>query len=314
MSPARARPTNPGGRRDLVRKMLGCWQLYVLLAPALVYFIVLNYVPMYGAVIAFKDFTPGQGILGSPWVGLRHFVTFLTSYQCWMLIRNTVVLSVYSIVLGFPLPILLALMLNEMRTGFYKKFIQTVSYAPHFISMVVMVSMLILFLSPSSGIVNAFLGFFGVEPVNFMGKENLFPTIYVLSSAWQETGWASILYLAALTGIDPELHEAARMDGASRAQRIWHVNLPGILPTIIVVLIFTMSGIMNVGFEKAYLMQNAMNLTRSEIIATYVYKRGIENAQYSFSTAVGLFNSMINFTILLGVNRIARRVSGTSLW
>jgi putative aldouronate transport system permease protein len=218
------------------------------------------------------------------------------------------------LVFGFPLPIILALMLNEMKMGFYKKFIQTVTYAPHFISMVVIVSMMILFLSPDVGMINKFINLFGSESINFMGKSQLFRPIYVISGIWQQTGWASILFLAALAGIDYELHEAAITDGASRLQRIWYINIPGILPTIIIVLIFTIAGIMNVGFEKVFLMQNAMNLSESEVISTYVYKRGIQNAQYSFSTAVGLFNSAINFTLLLVVNKISRNLSSTSLW
>jgi putative aldouronate transport system permease protein len=297
-----------------LKKILGMWQLYLLLSPALIYFIIFNYVPMYGVIIAFKDYVPTASIIGSKWVGLKHFELFINSYHFWILIKNTVLISLYSLIFGFPLPIILALMLNEMRTGFYKKFIQTVTYAPHFISMVVIVSMMILFLSPDAGIINKFMGLFGTEPINFMGKASLFRLIYVASGIWQETGWASILFLAALAGIDYELHEAAIIDGANRLQRIWFINLPGIMPTIIIVLIFSVSGLMNVGFEKVYLMQNAMNLSVSEVISTYVYKRGIQNAQYSFSTAVGLFNSAINFVLLLIVNGMSRRFSETSLW
>jgi putative aldouronate transport system permease protein len=269
---------------------------------------------MYGVVIAFKDYIPTAGIIGSKWVGLKHFDLFMNSYHFFILIKNTVLISIFSLVFGFPLPIILALMLNEMKMGFYKKFIQTVTYAPHFISMVVIVSMMILFLSPDVGMINKFINLFGSESINFMGKSQLFRPIYVISGIWQQTGWASILFLAALAGIDYELHEAAITDGASRLQRIWYINIPGILPTIIIVLIFTIAGIMNVGFEKVFLMQNAMNLSESEVISTYVYKRGIQNAQYSFSTAVGLFNSAINFTLLLVVNKISRNLSSTSLW
>lgn len=296
------------------KRVLGSWELYLLLAPAFVYFIIFSYVPMYGVVIAFKEFMPAKGIMGSKWVGMEQFKLFFNSYQFWPLIKNTILLNLYCLVFGFPLPILLALMLNEVKTGFYKKFVQTVTYAPHFISMVVIVSMMILFLSPETGIVNKFMQMFGMPAEDYMGKPELFRSLYVLSGIWQETGWSSILFLAALAGIDYELHEAAIIDGANRLQRIWFINLPGILPTIIIVLIFTVSGMMNVGFEKVYLMQNALNLSVSEVISTYVYKRGIQNAQYSFSTAVGLFNSVINFLLLLGVNKLSKRFSEISLW
>jgi putative aldouronate transport system permease protein len=275
---------------------------------------IFNYAPMYGLIIAFKDFSPNLGILGSPWVGLKHFQQFFGSYQFTAIILNTVLLNIYCLIFGFPLPIILALMLNELKSGRLKKFVQTVTYAPHFISTVVLVSMLILFTSPESGIINKFLEFAGFEAVNFMGKAGWFRGLYVLSGIWQETGWSSILFLAALAGVDYELHEAAVIDGASRMQRIWHINIPSILPTIMIVLILTVANMMNIGFEKVYLMQNALNLSVSEVISTYVYKRGIQNMQYSFSTAVGLFNSVINFILLLGVNRISKRTSEIGLW
>jgi putative aldouronate transport system permease protein len=298
----------------LIKRLVHSWRLYVLLLPALISFLIFNYAPMYGVMIAFKDFAPNLGILGSPWAGLKHFRQFFESYQFIGLIYNTVILSVYCLIFGFPLPIILALMINELRGTMFKKIVQTVTYAPHFISTVVLIAMLILFTSPELGIVNKAMGLFGVGAVNFMGSPKWFRALYVISGIWQETGWSSILFLGALTGIDYELHEAAIIDGAGRMQRILHINIPGILPTIMIVFILTAANMMNIGFEKVYLMQNAMNLSVSEVISTYVYKRGIQNIQYSFSAAVGLFNSVINFILLILVNQISKRFSQIGLW
>lgn len=297
-----------------VKRLGRYWQLYLLLLPTIAYFLVFNYAPMYGVTIAFKKFMPRLGIIGSPWVGLQYFAEFFESYYFSMLIRNTVLLNVYSLLFSFPLPILLALMLNEMRSKRYKKVIQTVTYAPHFISTVVMVSMITLFLSPETGIINMLLGKFGVTPQNYMGQTSAFRTIYITSGAWQETGWSAVVYLAALAGVDYELHEAATIDGASRLQRIWHINLPSITPTISILLIFALSGIMGMGFEKIFLMQNPLNTEVSEVISTYVYKRGLQSAQYSFSTAVGLFNSVINFILLILVNKAMKAMGAGGLF
>lgn len=269
---------------------------------------------MYGVQIAFKDFIATKGIWGSPWVGFKHFERFFDSYFFWRLIGNTLGISLYELAVGFPIPILLALMINEVRLKGYRKFVQTVTYAPHFLSTVVIVGMLLMFLSPTSGLVNLAIQAFGGEPISFMTEPGWFKTIYVFSGVWQQMGWSSIIYLAALAGIDPQLHEAAKVDGATRLQRIWHVNLPGIRPTIVILLILNFGSLMGVGFEKVFLMQNSLNMEGSDVISTYVYRSGILGAQYSFSAAVGLFNSVVNFILLITVNRIARKVNQVSLW
>lgn len=311
------RPPNIKVRSKSKKRMtqiLRSWQLYLLILPTIAYLIFFCYKPMYGVLIAFKDFKPHLGILGSEWVGFKHFSKFFNSPNFLSLLSNTLLLSIYSLVAGFPIPIILALGMNSLDSRGFKKIVQTVTYAPHFISTVVIVGMLNIFLSPTNGIINSFLHCFGQEPIFFMGEPGMFPSLYVWSGIWQGMGWGSIIYLAALSGVDSALHEAAEIDGASRVKRIWHIDIPCIIPTIIIMLIMNAGKIMSVGFEKVYLMQNALNLETSEIIATYVYKRGIINAQYSFSTAVGLFNSVINIVLLLTVNKISNKVSETSLW
>ena len=290
------------------------WELYLFVVPALIYLLLYCYYPMYGVQIAFKNFRVTKGIAGSEWVGLEHFRKFFSNPSCRALIKNTLVISLYSLVVGFPLPIIFALTLNEVAPGRYKKLVQTVSYAPHFISTVVMVSMLTMFLNADNGIFNKIVETLGGSRVDYMSKANLFPTVYVLSGVWQSLGWSSVIYLSALSGIDTGLHEAAMIDGASRLQRIWHINLTGILPTITIMLILQVGNLMTVGFEKAFLMQNPLNLETSEIISTFVYKMGLNYRQYSYSTAIGLFNSVINMILLVSVNTIAGRLSETSLW
>ncbi|MCQ6561137.1 ABC transporter permease [Paenibacillus mendelii] len=290
------------------------WDLYLLIVPVIAYYIIFHYIPMYGVQIAFKDFIASQGITGSPWVGLKHFERFFDSYYFWRLIKNTLGIGLYELAVGFPIPILLALMINEVRSERFKKTVQTVTYAPHFLSVVVLVGMLMMFLSPQHGIVNLIIRLFGGDPVSFMTEPGWFKTLYVFSGVWQQMGWSSIIYLAALTGIDPQLHEAAKVDGASRLHRIWHINIPGITPTIVILLILNIGSILGVGFEKVFLMQNNLNMESSDVISTYVYRSGIVGAQYSFSAAVGLFNAIINFGMLVIVNFIARKVGQTSLW
>ncbi len=305
----------PNKRRSAGMKALRKhWQLYLLITPVVIYFIIFHYWPMYGVQIAFKDFIATKGIWGSPWVGFKHFERFFDSYFFWRLMKNTLGISLYELAVGFPVPIVLALMINEVRLKGYRKFVQTITYAPHFLSTVVVVGMLMMFLSPNSGLVNMAIKAFGGEPIFFMTEPGWFKSIYVFSGVWQQMGWSSIIYLAALAGIDPQLHEAARVDGASRLQRIWHVNLPGIRSTIVILLILNFGSLMGVGFEKVFLMQNSLNLEGSDVISTYVYRSGILGAQYSFSAAVGLFNSVINFILLITVNRIARKVNQVSLW
>jgi putative aldouronate transport system permease protein len=296
------------------QKILRCWQLYLLLLLPMAVIIIFSYGPMYGLQIAFKNYRPRDGFLGSAWVGLQHFRTFFSNFQIKRLILNTLGISVYSLIAGFPIPIILAILINECTHKGFKKTVQMVTFAPYFISTVVMVSMILMFLGVYGGPINTFLAAMGRERIDFMGKPELFKSIYVWTGIWQGAGYSSVIYIAALSGIDPSLYEAAIIDGANKFQRIIHIDIPGIMPTIIILLILSCGGLMSVGFEKIYLMQNQLNMSTSDVISTYVYRMGLENAQYSFSTAVGLFNSVINTVLLVSVNQIARRVGETSLW
>ncbi|WP_336785124.1 ABC transporter permease [Paenibacillus sp. MMO-177] len=282
--------------------------LYILLAPALILTLIFKYGPMYGAVIAFKDFSPIKGILGSDWVGLYNFEKFLSSPNFDVIFMNTLKLSFFGLILGFPIPILLALMLNQIRHTGVKKNIQLFLYAPNFISVVVVVGMLFIFLSPT-GPINHLITLVTGEPVMFMSRPEYFRGIYILSDIWTGAGWASIIYVAALANVDPELHHAANLDGANLLQRIRHIDLPTIRPIMAIVFILAAGGIMSIGFEKAYLMQTAMNLPTSEIIPTYVYKIGLQSGDYAYSAAVGLFNSVINVLLLITVNFIVKRLN-----
>lgn len=288
--------------------------LYVLLLPALVYIAIFSYWPMYGVQIAFRDFTFSNGIVGSEWVGNKWFSFFFRSPMFLTVVKNTLVLSIYGLVAGFPMPVVLALMLNNVPNVRFRRLAQTVTYLPHFISTVVVVAMLSCFFSKSSGFISR-----AIEQVTgfsdyYMARPQYFRHMYVWSGIWQNLGWNSIIYMAALTGISPELHEAAMIDGASRMQRIWHVELPGIMPTMVILLIMNTGSIMSVGYEKVYLMQNSLNTSVSEVIATYTYKMGLISQKYSYSAAIGLFNNVINFTMLTIVNGVARKLSDTSLW
>lgn len=288
-------------------------EYYLFLLPAVVYVAIFCYAPMYGLQIAFKDYKVSLGVSGSPWVGLRNFTDFFQGYYFWNLIRNTLVLSLYSLIAGFPIPILVALILNELKPKF-KKVTQTVLYAPHFISTVVIIGMITIFFSPSMGVVNTLLNALGMDSIYFMGKPGYFRHLYVWSGIWQSMGWGAIIYLAALAGVDPGLHEAASIDGASRIQRIVHINIPSIMPTIIIMLILQVGRIASVGYEKVYLMQNELNMEVAEVISTYVYKRGLINNNYSFSTAVGLFNNVVNVILVLIANKVSQKCSDTSLF
>ena len=297
-----------------IKYVLSKWQLFLMLTPALVVLIIFAYVPMYGVIIAFQNFSPGRGMFRSEWVGLLHFRDFFASTMFNTTLRNTILLSLYSILWGFPLPIIFALFLNQMRFMRFKRFVQTVSYAPFFISTVVMVSMLNLFLAPSNGFINILLGMIGIGPINFMIRAEWFRTVYIASEIWQGTGWGAIIYLAALSAVSPDLYEASTIDGASKWQRILYIDIPSIVPTIAILLILRVGNLMSVGFERALLMQQGMNITTSEIIATYVYKIGLMGAQHSLAGAIGLFNSLINFALLLMVNSFVKKISGWGLW
>jgi len=282
--------------------------LYLLIAPAVILTIIFKYLPMYGASIAFKDFSPIRGISGSEWVGFKHFTNFLTSPNFMEILMNTIKLSSFELLLGFPIPVILALMLNQLRKSSVKKNIQLALYAPHFISVVVVSGMVFLFLSPV-GPINAILGTFLDRPISFMSDPDYFRSIYIWSGIWQGAGWASIIYVAALANVDPQLHEAATLDGASLLQRIWHIDLPTLKPVMAILFILAAGGIMGIGFEKAYLMQTSMNSSSSEIIATYVYKRGLLAGDYSFATAVGLFNAVVNVLLLVFVNKVVKKLN-----
>lgn len=302
--------TREGG---LWKRISRNWGLYLLLLPAVVILLCFTYKPMFGIVIAFKDFTPAQGIFDSPWAGTKYFEQYFNSYQFWPTIKNTLVISFYTILVTFPLPIVVALLCNQITAQKYKKFFQVSTYLPHFISTVVMCGMIILFLSPSTGIIAKLLSYLGIQLPNLMGQPAAFSSVYVWTEAWQHVGWDSILYIAALSAVDPTLYEAATVDGASKWQKILRIDIPMLLPTITIMLILRMGSVMSVGFEKVYLLQNSLNLTSSEIISTYVYKMGLISNQYSLSAAINLFNNVINFVLLLSMNWISNKLSDTSL-
>lgn len=302
-----------GKLKKTLSVMRNRWQMYVLVLPAFIYVLIFSYFPMYGLQIAFKNYRTGLGIQGSAWVGLKHFRKFVSLPIFFTLLRNTLTITLYSLA-TFPLPIIFSLMLNEVRRTSFKKTIQMASYAPHFISTVVLCSMLTLFLSESSGVLNSLLGLLGIPPTDFLSHPAYFPSIVVWSGVWQELGWNSIIFLAALSGVSPELIEAARIDGASRIQIIRHVNLPTILPTVVILLIMRCGSLLSLGFEKIYLLQNALNLDASRIISTYVYELGLLGGQFSLSSAIGLFNTVVNVILLLIVNAITKKLTDISLW
>jgi putative aldouronate transport system permease protein len=295
--------------------MAANYQLYLMAVPALIVVILFAYVPMYGVQIAFREYRASLGIWGSQWVGLKYFSQYITQYQFLTILTNTIRLSLYGLVAGFPMPIILALMLFQMKEGRFRKSVQTITYMPHFISTVVMVGIIQIFFQPSTGLYGHLMRAIGIaHPVNLMGRESTFRTLYVFTDIWQHTGWDSIIYLAALSGVNPDLYEAATVDGASRFQRIWHIDIPSLLPTATILLILRVGSILGVGFEKVFLMQNGLNLGVSEIISTYVYKIGIQSGQFSYSTAIGLSNSIVCFLMLVGVIAASKKLSETSLW
>lgn len=300
-------------REPFFRNMRRRYQLWLMLIPAIAVVLVFNYGPMYGIQLAFREFDFSKGLTGGTFVGLKYFEKFFHSFQFADILKNTFLISATSLVLGFPVPVILALLLNQVRKKRAKKILQTTFYAPHFISTVVMVGLLNVLLAPNTGIVSALLGVFGVD-VNLLGDESAFVPVYVLSDIWQHAGWNSIIYLAALSSVDGQLYDACKVDGASKWQIIRHVDLPCLAPTMVILLILNMGNILNVGFEKIFLMQNNANLSVSEVISTYVYKIGIRSNQYSYSAAIGLFNTLVNFVMLLTVNKISKKMSDTSLF
>ncbi|MBD2860485.1 MULTISPECIES: ABC transporter permease [Paenibacillus] len=287
--------------------------VYLMLIPVITYYVVFYYVPMYGLQIAFKDFSPGLGMWDSPWVGFQHFESFFNSYYFWRLLRNTLLLSLYELLFAFPASIILALLLNELRSAALKRVVQTVTYMPHFISIVVISGMLVDFLA-RDGLINNVLAWFGFEPIAFLRESSWFRTIFVSSNIWQNIGWGSIIYLSAMSSIDPSLYEASRVDGASRWKQTLHVTLPGIMPTVVILLILQIGSFMSVGTEKILLLYNSTTYETADVIGTFVYRKGILESDFSYSAAVGLFNAIINFTLLVLANAISRRTSDNKLW
>lgn len=309
-------PVRTDSKSKMLKKMKENWELYLLMSIPFLYIIIFHYLPMFGLQIAFKNYSVVKGIFGSKWVGLVHFNRFFHSYQFVLLLKNTIVLSLYNLLAGFPFPIILAISLNYLKNERFKKATQMVTYAPHFISVVVIAGLITQLFSVRTGFVNNLIELIGGQRVNFLGTPGYFKSIYVWSSVWQEAGWGSIIYLAALAGIDPQLHEAAMMDGASKLRRIWHIDLPGITPTIVILLIMNVGKIMNVGFQKVLLLQNPLNMEASDIIDTYVYTMGIASGlpNFSYVTAIGLFKSLISFALIIGANYAAKKLNDTSLW
>lgn len=301
------------GINALTRDLRQHWPVYLMFLPVLAYYIIFHYWPLYGAQIAFKDYIPARGVLDSRWVGLKHFYSFFGSYYFGRLLRNTLLISLYGILFSFPAPILFALLINELHHTGLKKFVQTCTYMPHFLSTIVVCGMIIDF-TASGGIVNRFLSLFGIRDRTLLLYPQYFRTVYILSDIWQNVGWSSIIYLAALSGIDPALYEAAQVDGAGRLRQAIHVTLPGIVPTIMVLLILRCGQIMNVGYEKIILLYNDNTLETADVISSFVYRRGLLERNYSYSSAVGLFNATVNLVILMGSNQLSRRLNGNSLW
>lgn len=287
--------------------------VYIMAIPVVIYYLVFMYWPMYGAQIAFKRFSPGLGIEGSPWIGLYNFEKFFSSFYFGRVFRNTIIISLYSLIFAFPAPILLALLLNELHSNRFKRVVQTVSYLPHFISVMVVCGMIVDF-TRSDGVINDVLALFGFQRQTMLLNPARFRQVYIISEIWQSVGWGSIIYLSALAGIDTEQYEAAVIDGAGRFKQMLHVTLPGIAPTIVIMLILRVGQLMNVGYEKIILLYNGTTYEAADVISTFVYRKGLVEADYSYSTAVGLFNSVINLALLLIANTVSRRISETSLW
>ncbi|MGW7159437.1 ABC transporter permease [Paenibacillus taichungensis] len=313
IEPGRLKPAGKWSsvKKELVRNRY----VYLMLVPVVAYYLIFSYGPMYGLLMAFQEsYSPVKGILAGEWVGFDNFTMFFESYYFWRLIKNTLILSFYSIVFGFPAPIILALLLNEVRKKWFRSTVQTISYMPHFISVVVVVGMLKTFSALDGGLFNVIRDFFDLQPIMFLAEKDMFRPMYILSNIWQGAGWASIIFLAALSGIDPQLYEASKIDGAGRWRQLLHITLPGIMPTIVIMLILRMGAVMNADFQKILLMQTAPTYETSDVISTFVYRSGILEGNYTYSTAIGLFNGVINFALLIMANAISRKLNSTSLW
>ncbi|MCM3041591.1 ABC transporter permease subunit [Paenibacillus motobuensis] len=307
----------PASVHKSARKKLGIrnnWDYLIFIIPVILYFLIFCYGPMYGVQLAFKRFNPALGITSSPWIGTDNFERLFGSFQFARILKNTLVINLLKTFISFPIPIILALMFNEIRRERLKKTFQTITYAPYFISTVVFVGIINLFLTGENGYINNVLEMFGIAPIPFLTSPDYFSGVYVGSDIWRNSGWNSIIFIAALSGVDPQLHESAQIDGASRLKRIIHVNLPCIMPTIVIQFILQMGKMMTLSYERILLMQNSLNIEASEVISTYAYKTGLINMDYGFSTAVGLFNNVINIVLLLAANKIAKRYSSSSLF
>lgn len=311
----------PLGTHPAIRSRTSFWQrlnrtkyLWLLFLPCLLYYLIFRYVPMFGIIVTFKNYNLFRGLFASEWVGFKYYAMFLHNPDFYVLMRNTVLLGVYKLIFGFPAPIVLALLLNETRRRVFKRLVQTVSYLPHFISNVIVASMVVMFLSPTTGIVNQLIRALGFEPVNFMMEPGLFRSIYVASEIWQNTGWETIIYLAALTTIDPMLYEAADIDGASRFRKLWYVTLPGIAPAIVTIFILNVGKVLEIGFEKVFMMYNPATYETADIISTYVYRTGLVQGNFSYAAAIDLFMGVISLIFVITANAVSRKVGETSLW
>jgi len=296
-------------QRDLILNRY----VHMMAIPVLAYFIVFRYFPMYGVTIAFKNFNPRLGILGSRWVGFQHFMNFFSSVWFWRVITNTLAINFLGLIFGFPAPLILALLINEVRNKFFKRTVQTITYMPYFISMVVVAGMIITF-TAKQGLINDIIEFFGGERSVLLMRSELFRPIYIISDIWQGVGFGSIIYIAAISGVDPELYDAASIDGAGRFRKMWNVTIPSIAPTVVILLILRIGGMMSLGFEKIILLYNPSTYITADVISSYVYRMGLQNFDFSYSSAVGLFNSVINFSLVIGANTFSRRLQQSSLW
>lgn len=288
--------------------------LYLILAPTLLLLLVFKYIPMYGITISFQDFSPFRGITGSPWVGMKHIVHFLTDETFWQVMRNTLIINFYDLIFGFSAPIVFAILANELTNGMFKRVTQTISYLPHFLSWVVVAGVFYQILSPNDGLFNALLGLFGIEPIYFMTEKELFRGIVVSAGIWKDVGWSAILYFAVIAGIDSSLYEAAKVDGASRLRQIWHITLPGMVPMIILLLLLRLSNMFEIGFDRMFVMQNPIVLDVSDVISTYVYRIGLEKSQYSLTTAIGFVQSILGFLMLITANKVSKKLVGMGLY
>lgn len=304
-----------GQKREAFGKyMKRSWQYYALLMPAFVFTAIFCYVPMFGIQIAFRNYNVKDGFFGSKWVGLKHFIRFLTSDKVWHLIGNTLEINIFALAAGLIIPIIVAVMLNELSSSRLRKGIQMIMYAPHFISMLAVCGIIILFTQRETGLINLIRQAFGREGIDFLSRPEYFTGVYVISDIWQQTGWGTIIYLAALSGVDPQITEAAIVDGVSRVQKIWYIDIPSILPTIITMLVLSAGSLLNVGYEKILLLQTPLNMDKAEVISTYIYQLGIQDGQFSYATAIGVFNAVVNIIVLAIVNFVAKKSSGSSLW